>query len=145
MYESSLDFRNLAFDQLLKQANELLFEYRSVNRPNAARGRRVLPVQSEFSVSAHPNGMMSFNFASRAVQAMMLDAVPDAEAMRDELGRRMVLDRGQARKGRETFDRLGREVVIFLEGLRYTGPLDTDEIKDFAVESVRSPLLPVLP
>jgi len=144
MYTSEADYKNLAFDQLLKQASDLLFEFRSVNRPLAARGRRVLPAQSEVSICAHPDGKISFNFASRAVQAMMLDAVPDAEAVRDELGRRIATSREQARKGRETYDKLGREVIHFLDGRRLTGPLDTDEIRDFAIESVRSPLLPAM-
>ena len=49
--------------------------------------------------------------------------------------------RGKAGK---TYDKLGREVIHFLDGRRLTGPLDTDEIRDFAIESVRSPLLPAM-
>lgn len=85
---------------------------------------------------------MSFNFASRAVQAMMLDTVPEAEALSDELGRRMVENSAHAKWGCGLSEGLEREVRVFLDGLRMTVPLDTNEIRDFAVESVRSPLLP---
>ena len=144
MYNLYDELRGASFEQILKQSEELLFLFSSVNRPMGTRGRRVLPVQSAISVCARPDGTMSFNFASRAVQAMMLDAVPEAEALCDELGRKMQLNRAHGRKGRETFGKLGSEVVIFLEGLRTTGPLDTDEIRDLTLESVRSPLLPAL-
>ena len=141
MYSLSFEFRSSSFEKLLKQAEEMVFQYGGVNDPLIAYGRGVLPVKSACAVSAKPDGTLSFNFSSRAVQEMMLESVIEAEAINDELADRMKKNRSASLKGSDICSRLSHEVSIFLDSLRGTGGLTVGEIRDFAFESVRSPLL----
>lgn len=109
MYSLSFEFRSSSFEKLLRLGEELVFQYGGVNRPMAAQGRGVLPVKSTCAVSAKPDGTLSFNFSSRAVQAMMLDSVIEAEAVNDELANRMKTNRTESLKGRDICSRLSHE------------------------------------
>jgi hypothetical protein len=140
MYSLSFEFRSVVFEKLLKQAEEMVFQYRGVNHPLIAHGRNVLPVKSASAVSARPDGTVSFNFSSRAVQAMMLESVIEAEAINDELADRMKANRSASLKGWDICSRLNHEVVYFLDSLRGIGGLTVDEMKDYVFESVRSSL-----
>jgi len=139
------DFRRVSFDYLLRRAEELLFQYESVNQPLLAVGAGVLPAKSRVSISASVNGQLAFNFCSRAVQAMLLDAVPEADAIGDELGHRVAGSHVWASRGRNVCEKLNREVDTYLDSLRLTGALDVAELRDFLIESVRSPLAPTRP
>ena len=133
MYE---DFQNASFAHLLEQAEDYLFQYSCTNRPQEAYGVGVLPVNSTACVAASREGGVAFNFASKAVQGMMVYELPDAEAVIEELMQRMMLVENYRKAGEQVGLRLSMETETFLDSLRGMSALDAGEAVDFALSSV---------
>lgn len=135
-------FETATFSALLDEAREYLSQYEGVNDPYSGGRNRSFSPGSYTCVRATPEGI-DFNFASRGMQTLMVWEIPVVEALLDTAWDRMCGSRGHMRAGKDICDRLERETQMFLNSLRGEGPLDLDEIRDFACESVEPFFAPV--